>query len=599
MNTDSLRRNILNDSMVSVEQSNEGLPSSTSTKSDSITNFFERLNQSMKSVDLGSTPQVRDKNGPQLPEYTADYKPKDCIHKKHVYSINELLSISKQIPEGLCEEIVNSLPKKKFWRLSRRYSDHGNHGKGVGHRNGRNFNTGVNSRPISNEEGVFERRNSKSKATRPKRGNKHGKNDKNGFLLEEKDIAVNNEDLLALEGEFEPTGNSMADFETWKAKMKEMELKKKGLIGNDTVRTEPVPEVSITSSSISDFLKLNTKKAESTNETPNSPNGVNPASDKVGIQKREGQIESATGASSRFSSFFNNSASSVSLPPKPAEPPKEISVNNSESTSSVSSGSRLMSFFNKDQERREQTPVYPNNSNEQSKFMPPPPPPGITRQDEVKGQHTLPAQFPMAPMQGGRPQQSQTNNAFFQGLLNKGKLNDSPVSTPPGLPVPNNAPHILNQGQRLGQAPPRNIGVPPGFCIGMPPPGFGPPIQGGSMQGPNRLPMMTNIPKESGSPDSSVKKKGPQQQPLLQQQVPMQPGMYPQFVPGMAPPGFPLMQGMPQGFNPNMFPPSNGIMPSNGQQFFPQHPLPPPQGAVPPYNSFPNRPNAAQESKTK
>ncbi|QLL34600.1 hypothetical protein HG536_0G04620 [Torulaspora globosa] len=593
MNTDSLTRNTLNDPMVlSVEQSNEALPPLSSAKADSITNFFERLNQSMKSVDLGGTPQVRDNNAPQLPQYTADYKPKDCINKKHVYSINELLSISKQIPEGACEEIVNSLPKKKFWRLNRRYSDHGNHSKGLGHRNGRN--AGVNSRPISNEEGVFERRNSKSKATRPKRGNKHGKNDKNGFLLEEKDIAVNNEDLLALEGEFEPTGNSMADFETWKAKMKEMELKKKGLIGNDTVRTDPVPEVSMTSSSISDFLKLNTKKAESTTSTSNGPNDANPGSDQVGIQKREGAMESLAGTSSRFSSFFNNSASSVSLPSKPAEVSKEHSVDNSESTSSVSSGSRLMSFFNKDQERREQTPVYPN---EQSKFMPPPP--GLARQDEVKGQHTLPAQFPMAPMQGARPQQSQTNNAFFQGLLNKGKISESLVSAPPGVPVSNNAPHLLSQGQRLGQAPPRNVGVPPGFCIGMPPPGFGPPIQGGSIHGPSRLPMMTNVPKESGSPDSTIKKKNPQQQPLAQRQVPMQPGMYHQFVPGMAPPGFPLMQGMPQGFNPNMFPPSNGIMPSNGQQFFPQPPLPPPQAAVPSYSSFPNQPNAAQEGKTK
>lgn len=599
MNTNSLTRNTLNDPMVlSVEQNDEALPSHTSTKSDSITSFFERLNQSMKSVDLG-TPQARDNNAPQLPPYTADYKPKDCINKKHVYSINELLSISKQIPEGASEEIVNSLPKKKFWRLNRRYSDHGNHTKGLGHRNGRGFNAGVNSRPTSNEEGVFERRNSKSKGTRPKRGNKHGKNDKNGFLLEEKDIAVNNEDLLALEGEFEPTGNSMADFETWKAKMKEMELKKKGLIGNDVVRTDPVPEVSITSSSISDFLKLNTKKAESTADISNSPKDVNPRSDKVGIEKREGQTESSAGASSRFSSFFNNSASSVSLPPKPTEVSKEQTVNNnSESTSSVSSGSRLMSFFNKDQERREQTPVYPNNSNEQPKFMPPPP--GLARQDEAKGQHTLPAQFAMPPMQGARPQQSQTNNAFFQGLLNKGKLSDSPVSTPPGIPVPNNAPPLLNQAQRLGQGPPRNVGVPPGFCIGMPPPGFGPPMQGGSIQGPNRLPMMTNVPKESGSSESSVKKKGPQQQSLPQRQMPMQPGMYPQFVPGMAPPpGFPLMQGMPQGFNPNMFPPSNGMMPSNGQQFFPQPPLPPPQAGVPPYNSFSSQHNAAQEGKTK
>lgn len=584
MNSDN-QTNPLNDPMVlAVEQNNEALPPPLSTKSDPITNFFEQLNQSMKSVDLGGSSQVQNDPVPQVPLYTADYKPENCVNKKHVYSINELLAFSKQIPEGASDEIVNLLPKKKFWRLNRRYSDHGAHGKGLGHRNVRGFNSGVNSRPVSTEDGAFERRNSKSKATRPsKRGNKHGKN---GFPLEEKDIAVNNEDLLALEGEFEPTGNSMADFETWKAKMKEMEMKKKGLISNETAKKEPVQGISATSSSISDFLNLNSKRVEESALMSTALEEQSFESEKNGSQKSEGQTEPVAATSSRFSSFFNNSASSVSLPPaKPAEAPKEPTVKSVESTSSISSGSRLMSFFNKDQEPREQTPVYSEKPKEHSKFVPPPP--GFARQDEPKGQPNIPPQFSM----GSMPPQSQTNNAFFQGLLNKGKLSDSPVAAPPGVPVPSNQPpHLLNQGPRLGQAPPRNVNVPPGFYMGMPPPGFAPPMQGGAVQGPNRLPMMANVSEGNGPSNSSEKKKG-SQQPLAQQQLPMQPGMYPQFVPGMAPPGFPPMQGMPKGFNPNMFVPSNGMMPANGQQFYP----PPPPG----YGSFPSRPGPAQEGKTK
>lgn len=595
MNTQSLSKDPLNDPMVvAVEQGNEAVPSTLNTKNDAITGFFEQLNQSMKSFDIGGSQSVPETSAPEMPLYTADYKPKDCINKKHVYSINELLAISKQMPEEISEEIINLLPKKKFWRLNRRYSDHGAHGKGVGSRNVRNFNQGLNPRPLSNEDGVYERRNSKSKTARSSHAkrNKHGKNDKNGFILEEKDIAVNNEDLLALEGEFEPTGNSMADFETWKAKMKEMELKKKGLLGNDTGNTDVVSVPTATSSSISDFLKLNSKKSEIDRVTSDSVLEGNVTLETNGNQKVEGHTEPAAAASSRFSSFFTNSTSIVSLPsPKPTEESKETAIKSVESTSSISSGSRLMSFFNKDQESREKQPSYPNNSNEQPMFMAPP---GLARQEQGRGQPNIPAPYPMPPMHAAPSQQSQTNNAFFQGLLNKGKITDSPVSPPPGVPIPNNAPRLMNQGQRLGHAaPPRNVNVPPGFRMGMPPPGFGPPVQGGSLQRPNGLPMMPNNAKENG--DFSNKKKN-SQQPMAQH-VPMQPGMYPQFVPGMAPPGFPPMQGMPQGFNPNMFVPSNGMMPGNGQQFFP--PPPPPQAGVPGYGSFPSRSSQAGESKSK
>lgn len=579
----------LNDPMVvAVEQGNGKLPHLNSTqKVNPIEEFFQELHQSMKSVDLGTASQTTEQITLDIPPYTADYKPEVSSKKRHLYSINELLAFSRELPAATSEEVINSLPKKKFWRLNRRFSDHQAHGKNVGHKNAKNIGS---NRPVSNDDMPFERRNNKNKgarATHPKRGSRFSKNED---LMEEKDIAVNNDDLLALEEEFEPTGNSMADFEMWKAKMREMERKKKGLPANDTNELqEPIPAVSTTSSSISDFLKLSNKITEPDAARSQSIPDLKASTDKESMQKHDTPTEPVVGTSSRFSSFFTNSTSSVSSPYlKPAEP--ELASNsthkNPEVTSSKTSGSRLMSFFNKEQNVGGEAPVFVNSPKEQPKFMPPP---GFPPQNKAKEQQEMPPtmppmqQIPQQIPQQIQQQQPLTNNAFFQGLLNKGKVGGStlPAGPPPGVAMPSNGPHISQQGQRHRQtAQQAGVGVPPGFNMGMHPPGFVSPMQGGPVQVPNGMPM-ANSTKNSNNGNQSNKP----QQPLQQRQPPLQPGMLPQqFVP---PPGFPSMQSIPPNFNPNMYIPSNGMMPPNGQQFFP--PVPPPNGVM----NFPPFPNQA------
>lgn len=577
----------LNDPMVvAVDQVNGKLPlPNEKLEANPIEEFFQELHQSIKSDNMGPGSQKPQETALHTPIYTTDYKPEQSRNKTYVYSIDELFSYSEELPAATSENVINSLPKKKFWRLNRRFSDHGAHGKNVGHKNSKS--SGPN-RLGSNEDLSFERRNSKNKGTRaahPKRGSRFGKND---GLMEEKDIAVNNDDLLALEEEFEPTGNTMADFEMWKAKMKEMERKKKGLTPSDANEmSEPVAAVSATSSSISDFLKLNTKSSDVDAAHLKSLQDTKALSETSTKLQGETLADSAVGASSRFSSFFTSSAtnnSSSALTPTESERTSTSTVKVTEAPSNASSGSRLMSFFNKEEKAGTDVPQFSNSPREQPKFMPPP---GFPPQNRAKEQHQNMAAHPAMPsFQHIAQQQPQTNNAFFQDLLNKNKVGGDPFSPgpPPGVTLPNNASHIPPQGQHLRQTgQPNGVGAPPGFSLGIQPPGFASSIQGGPVQMPNRMPMINNT-KENGH-SNSVNQKNNRQQPMQQRQPPMQPGMIPQqFVP---PPGFPPMHSMPPNFNQNMYMPSNGMMPPMGQQFFP--PVPPPSGAM----NFPPFPNQA------
>lgn len=581
----------LNDPMVvSVGQKHGKLPSGNKRPMESfIESIFSEMNQSLDTVDAGSDISDEQKTRQvnlDIPPYTPDYKPDVSNSRKHIYSINELLDISKAISPATSEEIISTLPKKKFWRLNRRFSDNQSHGKNVGHKNSKNSGS---NRAGSSDDLAFERRNSKNKgarATHPKKGNRYGKTD---GLMEEKDIAVNNDDLLALEEEFEPTGNSMADFEMWKAKMRELERKKKGLpVSEVNEPQEPVMGVSTTSSSISDFLKLNTKNKDSEAAHCNSIPDSKTFTEKSSKQSSDSTTEPTMGTSSRFSSFFTNSTSGNSSPAlKTTEPEiaRSVTLKNTDAASSAPNGSRLLSFFNKEQMATKEVSTFSNSPKQQPNFMPPPgfAPQGNSRENPKMAAH------PTMPPLHQIPQHPQTNNAFFQGLLNKGKVNGSPIAPgpPPGVPLPNNAPHISQQphqpqfSRQPGQS--GSLGAPPGFNVQMHPPGFPSPMQGGPAQMPNMIPVANTRNKESSSNGVSQKNGPPQQS--QQRQAPLQPGMIPQqFVP---PPGFPPMQSIPPNFNPNMYMPSNGMLPPNGQQFFP--PVPPPNGAM----NFPPFPNQA------
>ncbi|CCH60865.1 hypothetical protein TBLA_0D03660 [Henningerozyma blattae CBS 6284] len=501
--------------------------------------------------------------------FTLDFKPV-AEKKSHVYSVNELLAISEDLDKDLIDGIVSKLPNKKFWRLQRKYPDHNNNnsnnnnstnsGKSSGYRsqlsnnsnstsnNGPNINSLGNA--YSNDQDMHGRRNSRSKNTRlprSKRGglNKFGK--ERNYNEDKHNNEMNTDDLMELEKEFEPTGNSMADFEMWKAKMKETENRKKGIssttsssvsstiinssisqkddLGNTSSSVDRPNLTGRTTSSISDFLKMNTEKesktkSDSADESKTEPLGSSSLSNNESKKTRSNFVkndveEGAVGtSSSRFSSFFTNSSLSTSgnSPSKSNIPineqaNQERSVSNynsnrlaqpAESVQTLQSGSKLMSFFKTDsRSSTPQTPGTPLSNTPIARtenitpFMQ-----GPTSIPQM--QHQLPQQqqqhqqqqqqIPHAQqcMQQIPPQMQQqlqqqmrqqqhppfmqhtmgqvpNNNAFFQNLLNKGKDKDG--NDTPMAPPPGLIPPLQNGKQQF----PPNISVPPGFPMPMPP----------------------------------------------------------------------------------------------------------------------------------
>lgn len=566
---------------LSDNQSNEALEASETNSADDIARFFQDINKRhSKLSDEDVTKGTPEKLTIDIPPYTADYKPITSNNKKYTYSINELISYSKDLSSAGVEDLINSLPKKKFWRLSRRYSDHTSHSKNVGNKVGtRNSSTNSNSKPILGEEALYERRNSKSKGSKsshPKRANKFTKSERAGYM-EEKDITVNNDDLLALEEEFQPTGNSMADFESWKAKMKEMERRKKGLINNS--RDDPLdPKIALStnSSSISDFLKLNTKNHEIDGSVA-SDSPVKVTKKTIEEDKLDYPAESLKGSSSRFSSFFTHSSSSVSSSPGKNAVSERASIKTNksiESNPNIAGGSRLLSFFNNDsQKSKEASTTLSSSRTEQPNLMVPQPfPQQGQQQGHLQGRHPIHSGRPLTSPQSIPTQLPQTNNAFFQGLLNKGKVNEPGRNPgpPPGMAIAPGRSQIPQQRQQANIQ--TGMNVPQGFPMVMPPSGYPPQFQGRPSHLTNGPHIINENPNEERSNHSNSGKKVSRQP-----QPPIPSGMVPHpFVPGMAPPGFPTMQSMPPNFNPNMYVPSNGMMPPpTGQGFFSGIPPPP------------------------
>lgn len=457
-------------------------------------------------------------------QYSCDYKPPATLNKQNIYSINELISISKQLPEGHVEEIVLTLPKKKFWRLNHKQPDHNNQGKTMGRRGsnkGLNGSGNIKGFPGEDTNNVFEKKGNRGKYSRianGKKNGKFGKHERNGFM-EEKDVTVNHDDLQALEGEFEPTGNSMADFESWKAKMKEMERKKKGLPAAEP-STNKKPSLSTTSSSISDFLGLN----KTSNDT-----AINQSrSDSVELEKKssddensnlnkEFNADSTKGSYSRFSSFFTQSSSSSSLPTLGNTNDSENTGNKSDQTTlgegpphsrnpNVPGGSKLLSFFNKEastpKASTSQTSLNTQNGRHNSINSSVVPPSQLHEQVPSQAQIRLPEQQlqqgqqqqplqrvvppPSLPSSAVAPDQLQTNNAFFQNLLSKGELQNQKrkqqPGPPPGVMLPPGGKSSIPFGQQppgvppQGGQPPAGMGMSAPFPMGMPPgPGSFPP----------------------------------------------------------------------------------------------------------------------------
>ncbi|GAV55449.1 hypothetical protein ZYGR_0AV00800 [Zygosaccharomyces rouxii] len=641
---------------------------------DEIAKFFDDIrsrqgifsNQPSQNVIDGIDSSADENVKAAAEQYSCDYKPPMTLNKQNIYSINELILISKQLPEGHVEEIVFTLPKRKFWRLNHKQPEHGNQGKTMGHRgSNKGLNGSVSGKGFSGDDtnSLFEKKGNKGKYSRMTNGKRNGKfikHERNGFM-EEKDVTVNHDDLQALEEEFEPTGNSMADFESWKAKMKEMERRKKGLPAIEP-SVSSKPSLSTTSSSISDFLGLNKIQNDTATNQPQlesieSEKGN--SDDENGNLNKESHSDSAKGSYSRFSSFFTQSSSSSSLPTlgntqeseNPANKNSQNTLDDSTPNSrnpSVPGGSKLLSFFNKEASTpkgsRSQASLNTQDANPNpvnSSVVPPSqlhgqvPPQAPIRlpeqqlhqrsqhqhrhQQQQPQQRVLPP--PSLPPSAMAPNQLQTNNAFFQNLLSKGELQNQkrnqPPGPPPGVMLPPGGQSSIPLGQQPPGIPPPQSGQPPagmgmsapfpmsmppgpgafpprpppgghaGVPLGLQPPGTGHPA--GKPRGSVGQPPMNDNSSNGAKGTSNSGGVNPRENAAGMQQsqaLPLQPGMVPpQFIPGMAPPGFPMM---PPNFNPMYVPPQGGLIPPpGGQGFF--APMPPPSGNMN-FNAFPLQP---------
>ncbi|EDO19638.1 hypothetical protein Kpol_1018p178 [Vanderwaltozyma polyspora DSM 70294] len=584
----------LNESSVvgslSADQSNanEMLSQATAASGSNIMKFFEGLdnknNQTKKNISEQELPQddSSDRN-PKLNihHFDEDYKLNpNKTTKAYNYSINEMLSIKELIPKEFIEGYAIQLPKKKFWRLSGRFADGNGNNKNASHRSNNNRSSGIssNNRPASGEGGQYGRRNSKSKIRGPnvgKKSNRYGKNDK---YVEENDIKVNNSDLMELEGDFQPTGNSMADFEAWKAKMKEMENKKKGIVIDTPKSAEASSNAKSgakSSTSILDFLEFESTDSSENNENATNEIPVQPTSNKdsgSGSGSSDSQ-EAATVGTSRFSSFFVASPSSTPLTDKnsASSPAQKQQSDPATSTSgtNIAGGSRMMSFFKNeskqsagDKKTHKETVNTPRDANIP---IPSNTPPQFSQQRN--GPNDAQPQM-LHPQVHGQPPLN--NNAFFQGLLNKGKAGEEGNMLPPGMPLPAGGPGHLQQPPPPGMGQGFPMGMPPPPHM-MPPPGF-PPFQGQGLPMQNNPEHKRNINNGSPNPANNSNQRMPPRDQLKIQNTQQRRMMPPGFPQGAVPPGFPPMQGFPQNFDPNNRLSPKGMMQMNGQNFYPMMP---------------------------
>ncbi|SCU86037.1 LAME_0D04236g1_1 [Lachancea meyersii CBS 8951] len=487
-----------------------------------------------------------------------DFRPL-CTSKSHVYTMHELMEIAKSVSGTSQATLSVHIPKKSFWRLTNRHPDlrqsELNNNTGNGHKN----NSGFRLQDFNGDKKNHRTKNARN----AKRGGKFAKGDKP--YVEEKDVQVNNDELLALEEEIKPTGNSITDFENWRKKMKELERQKKGQSTNNSSDNIERPSLANNGSSISDFFNLNRQSSSNFEEL-----------------EPQDSLESSKGSHSRFSSFFNaagpagtknESFSTLAQPPTPKD-----------SESRPAAGSRILSFFDNMESRKTAAEQTPQQSTASIPSVSPP------------------------------PVQEQTNSHFFQGLLNRGKVSSSPKSedrqfsasdsavagAPATIPYsPSGNDQSRTQEPQRSRAPPGLSKIPgnnpmippqgpPGYPMGIPMNMFGqnaqpmsqPPaaFQQFHMPPPGvamHQPFFNNQRQTGERDEKNIR--------TLKMQLPFIPGP-----PNMPPPGFPSMHGMPPGISQDMPMPMNNMMPPPPGFFTSQGPSIPQHGNQKMHQHAPN-----------
>ncbi|SMN19353.1 similar to Saccharomyces cerevisiae YKL204W EAP1 eIF4E-associated protein, competes with eIF4G for binding to eIF4E [Maudiozyma saulgeensis] len=451
--------------------------------------FLRNKNDSSKTTAGGADTSLNDEfqdKPTETIESIVDYKPDTSTGSKiYVYSINELLDITKNIPKEYIEEKAETLPKRKFWRLYQRFPDNGNHKSNFRNNQNNNSNNSSNnnnnnnnnkSRTYSNDANSNERRNHNR--------NKNGKNSNSHVngpgnkKKSNKSMALTS-DELEFDANFESSGNAIADFEAWKSQMKEMERQKKFGGANSTSSSSSMGQ-NITpnsnrndnstigtnkpsnaqSSIISDFLNLsrnnNTNSHMNTgniigSESSNTTTTTGTAATTTSTQNIT--VESTTMEQQHTSNgSINTKAETASAGPSESKLPADLSR---------SSSSRFTSFFSNASSSSSSKPLDTqlknSNSNEQqetqsSKQVQPPKQPVMQQQNQPAGSSRLMGFFnkPSPPNQNISPEAQQ------------GSLQSSKVSPTAQQPGPQQQPQQQMPMNLQMQLPPQPVGMQPG-----------------------------------------------------------------------------------------------------------------------------------------
>lgn len=507
------------------------------------------MNSTVSNNKSGTVNSILDKLAHSNDTHTSiiNYKPvSNKYHPKITYSINELVQLKSNVSASLIHTISNQLPSRKFWRLHQRFNSNSDTSHYHHPHQLPNVRSGtITTTTTSNEFQRYDK--SKNRLQRPQ--NKPGvPSVATGSNLDD--------DIIEFDDHFVPSGNSIKDFELWKAKMKEIEQskkKKKSFFNihsstitdpspnvdpqGNTTRNDPsgidTPILKKSSSRISDFLKLSNIESNTNNKpsmvmTTASEVTLNSNSNQDSLPHNEQSSNLGSGSrssSSKFSSFFNNTNKSTqdnTLDTKMEEINENNNSNNktdSNTSAKAKNGtSRLMNFFK--ETSRSNTPLNEtltlNDNNTRDKQ-------GITQRNfNLPVQNSIPTMGQQQNLPFGLPYSTQgpnqiqqvslptmhgsANNTFFQGLLNKNKTlqnNNNLENNETGASKQLNSTTKKNTTATTTTNVPNNplsqgnmknaMGIPPPPGILPPPPGI--PPQNFRMMPPNMMghPMMQGI----------------------------------------------------------------------------------------------------------
>lgn len=403
------------------------------------------LDSAMANAAKESTPELEPRSSTNSPTIKSPLSSAAFYKFKNpnlIYSVDFLLSI-KESP--LVQNYDNSpeLPDKSFWRLrakapSRNEKDFANLNIRNGHHHNANANHNNNHSKNSNSRRQNNNNNPKSFGW-DKKGTGFVKNNDLDSLSNDKISQLLGEAVDEVEPEWESAdlandelkmnmGQTVEDFESWKAHMRLEDKKKHG----DTEESiEHQTENQPRGNEVDNFFSFVKPKTEHSNETSKSSRNTS-------VSTPSGTNLEAAGKSSRFSSFFNT-PSSNDLPQNTNKESQQSPASHHQKQQLSGGASRFFSPAVQPQTTSPaQVPI--SQSSQLPSQGPPIPgfgfpsqnPPPITNGYQSAPQTVTPNALFSG---GGKTGGGSVNDSFFLSLLNKKESNNSSqAGTPQAAP---------------------------------------------------------------------------------------------------------------------------------------------------------------------